>query len=218
MPGINEVQLVGYDLQTATASLSLVTTGPTAGSAATESFVGNTLKLTQGGYYGDATLDPAGNSFYYLKWVRFSDGVNCSPWTRVRVTSLFEDTQPSPSRDGLPNSWMITYFGSATPSPGNLSRAGDDKDGDGFTNLQEFQMGTHPGSSASRLSVSGLASNSLTWTSAAYQVYVIESSTDLLTWTRFGNPVLASGSSTTAQGSFLPLGGTNRFYRVFFAP
>ena len=218
VPGINEVQLVGYDLQTATASLSLVTTGPTAGSAATESFVGNTLKLTQGGYYGDATLDPAGNSFYYLKWVRFSDGVNCSPWTRVRVTSLFEDTQPSPSRDGLPNSWMITYFGSATPSPGNLSRAGDDKDGDGFTNLQEFQMGTHPGSSASRLSVSGLASNSLTWTSAAYQVYVIESSTDLLTWTRFGNPLLASGSSTTTQGSFLPLGGTNRFYRVFFAP
>lgn len=218
VPGINEVQLVGYDLQTAAASLSLVTTGPTAGSAATGSFVGNTLKLTQGGYYGDATLDPAGNSFYYLKWVRFSDGVNCSPWTRVRVTSLREDTHPFSAVDGIPDSWMITYFGNADPAAGAERNAGDDNDGDGFTNLQEFQMGTHPGSSASRLSVSGLASNSLTWASAPYQVYVIESSTDLLTWTRFGNPVLASGSSTTAQGSFLPLGGTNRFYRVFFAP
>lgn len=218
VPGINEVQLVGYDLQTATASLSLVTTGPGAGGAATGSFVGTTLKLTQGGNYGDANLDPAGNAFYYLKWVRFSDGVNCSPWTRVRVTTVLQDTEPFLDFDGIPNSWMITYFGSATPGPGNLSRAGDDKDGDGFTNLQEFQMGTHPGSSASRLSVSALASSSLTWASAPYQLYIIESSSDLLTWTRFGNPVLALTASTTANAGFLPPSGINRFYRVLFAP
>jgi hypothetical protein len=218
IPGINEVQLTAYDLQTPSASLSLITTGPTSGGAATPSFVGSTLKLTQGGYYGDAFLDPAGNSFWFEKWVRFSDGVNCSPWTRIRVTSLYEDTQPSGNRDGMPNSWMLTHFGSATPSAASMSRASDDKDGDGFTNLKEFQMGTSPVDATSRLRVTSFAAANLEWRATPYQLYTVESSTNLQTWTRFGNPVLATGFTGASDKIFVPSGSANRFYRVVFLP
>jgi len=216
--GINEVQLTAYDLQAPSSSLSLITNGPSAGSASTSSFVGSTLKLTQGGYYGDAFLDPEGNSFWFEKWVRFSDGVHCSPWTRIRVTSIYEDNQPSGNPDGMPNSWMLTHFGAATPSTGTLSRAGDDKDGDGFSNLKEFQMGTSPVDASSRLRVTSFAANQLAWSASPDQLYTVESSTDLQSWTHFGNPVLSSGITATVGGSFIPSSPGNRFFRVVFAP
>ncbi len=218
VPGINEVQLTAYDLQTPSSSLGLITNGPSAGSASTSSFVGSTLKLTQGGYYGDAFLDPEGNSFWFEKWVRFSDGVHCSPWTRIRVTSIYEDNQPSGNPDGMPNSWMLTHFGAATPSTGTLSRAGDDKDGDGFSNLKEFQMGTSPVDASSRLRVTSFAANQLEWSASPCRLYTLESSNDLQSWTRFGNPVLSSGITATVSGSFIPSSPGNRFFRVVFAP
>jgi hypothetical protein len=46
--------------------------------------------------------------------------------------------------DGIPNSWMIQYFGHPTGLESDLSRAGDDWDDDGLTNLQEYQSGTLP--------------------------------------------------------------------------
>ncbi|NOU36694.1 MAG: PQQ-binding-like beta-propeller repeat protein [Kiritimatiellaceae bacterium] len=53
--------------------------------------------------------------------------------------------------DGIPNGWMEQYFGHTTGQTGDLSRPGDDADGDGQTNWQEYQMGTSPTSSASIL-------------------------------------------------------------------
>lgn len=46
--------------------------------------------------------------------------------------------------DGLPNAWMTKYFGHATGQASDLSRSTDDADGDGLTNLQEYQRGTDP--------------------------------------------------------------------------
>jgi hypothetical protein len=40
--------------------------------------------------------------------------------------------------DGLPDWWELRYFGSSTIAPN------EDSDGDGFTNLKEYQDGTHP--------------------------------------------------------------------------
>jgi len=216
--GINEIQLFGCDLQTASAALTLVTMGPSSNLVGTESFTGNTLKVAQAGYFGDGSADPASTSYYMLKWVRFSDGVNCSPWSRVRITSIYGDSKPNAAADGLPDSWMTNYFGSITPSAGTLSRASDDKDGDGLSNITEFRLGTSPIDSASRLKTLSFNATTLQWSATPYLLYYIESSTDLINWTRFGNPTLPTISTGQASGSFIPAATARKFYRVQFAP
>lgn len=53
--------------------------------------------------------------------------------------------------DGIPDWWMQLYFNHPTGQAGDLSRAGDDADGDGFNNLQEFLSGTDPTDATSGL-------------------------------------------------------------------
>ena len=48
---------------------------------------------------------------------------------------------------------MQFYFGHATGQAGDKSRAGDDADGDGFTNLEEFKAHTDPRNPASALRI-----------------------------------------------------------------
>jgi hypothetical protein len=212
--GINELQLFGCDLQTASAALTLVTTGPLTGGGGTLAFTGNTVKVTQGGYFSDGAVDPASTSFYVLKWVRFSDGVNASPWSRLRITSIYADA----NADGLPDSWMINYFGSPTPSAANLSRASDDKDKDGLSNLTEFRIGTSPVDGSSRLKTVSFDAASLQWAATPYLLYYLESSPDATTWTRYGNPVLPTTTTGLSSGSFIPAATARKFYRVQFAP
>jgi len=64
-------------------------------------------------------------------------GVN-GALTDICGPSLDSDT------DGLPDSWMIKYFGHATGQAGDASRLGDDADSDGATNQQEYNAGTSP--------------------------------------------------------------------------
>jgi Tol biopolymer transport system component len=53
--------------------------------------------------------------------------------------------------DGIPDAWLQYYFGHPTGQSGDLSRAQDDADGDGMTNLQEYLAGTDPLNPASSL-------------------------------------------------------------------
>jgi hypothetical protein len=46
--------------------------------------------------------------------------------------------------DGIPDSWMMQHFGHTTGQAGDQSRAHDDADGDGMSNLQEYLAGTDP--------------------------------------------------------------------------
>lgn len=221
--GINELQLFGCDRQTDSALLTLITTGPGNNLAGTITFTGSTLKIAQGGYFSDSSVDPASSSFFAMKWVRFSDGVNASPWTRVRVTSIHADSAPSGAEDGLPDNWMIDHFGTDIPSAGALSRATDDKDGDGVSNLGEFLAGTSPVDASSRLKVDdvlalGGGTASLTWTAQRYQLYLVESSTDLISWTRFGNPVVGPDLIVSLVSSPVTIQTPRTFYRVRFAP
>jgi hypothetical protein len=52
----------------------------------------------------------------------------------------FTDTD----NDGIPDAWMVKYFGHPTGQASDKSLATDDPDGDGLTNLQEYQAGTNP--------------------------------------------------------------------------
>jgi hypothetical protein len=46
--------------------------------------------------------------------------------------------------DGLPDRWMTNYFGHTNGLAADLSGPQDDADGDGATNLEEYQAGTNP--------------------------------------------------------------------------
>ncbi len=61
---------------------------------------------------------------------------------RLRVTRLTLDT----NGDGLPDDWQLRYFGSVAATGDAAPLA--DPDGDGFANLEESAVGTHPARAA----------------------------------------------------------------------
>lgn len=87
----------------------------------------------RGTSYTDTNL-PDGEEFTYQ--VRsFDFAGNLSPLgAEIFVTTVAADTD----QDGLPDEWELKYFGEDPAGPG------DDADGDGRTNLQEFQAGSDP--------------------------------------------------------------------------
>jgi len=212
VPGVNEILLAAHDLQSPSSSLTIVTNGLADGSVASSSFFGNLLRFTQTAGYADGTIDPATDSFYYRKYVRFSDGANSSPWASVRVVATRLDSQG----DGLPNSWSTQHFGSSVPSAAALSRPNDDRDRDGLSNLQEFLMGTIPVEADSRLAVRSFDGQTIQWTASPYALYTLESSTNLSSWAPFGLPVVATNTNAGTSVNLLPSGDAKKFLRVRF--
>lgn len=213
VPGINEVSVRGGDLQT-TPSLIL---DNFFGSGGSFSATGSLVKFTPAGYYNGPRLDPAtaDTSVYAQIYARYSDGVNASPYVFVSVISLNPDQYPSSSAaDGMPNAWMTTYFGSANPVGGKRA-AGDDYDGDGMSNLDEYRAGMDPTVAASAQRITLVNKTNIQWQAKAYELYEVLGSTNLSTWTRVGNPVLP----TTSTGS-LTISPSNsyRFFKILKVP
>jgi hypothetical protein len=229
LAGINEVEIRGYDLQTA--ALTLVTSSEDA-AAGSFALSGNLIKYVApvGNFSDTSRFDPqidVGSSFdyYAVIYARMSDGTNASPYTAARVISLRRDGVSIP--DGLPNYWMINYFGNATPSAGTLSRATDDADGDGFNNLQEYRMGTNPKDAGSALRINTFSGNSIQFPAQAYELYEIMGSTNLADWT-FVSAVTPTNSlalrtllpqtNILVTVSNLPATASQMFYRVRKVP
>jgi hypothetical protein len=109
--------------------------------------------------------------------------------------------------DGLPDDWERNYFGTLAPNPH------DDPDADGFDNLTEFAFGsdpTNPNSVPAPLSAmlipngsSQVLSLSFRRRAGAILNYVIESSSDLKTWTA------SSTTTMTLQNRFDGAGTAN---------
>lgn len=81
--------------------------------------------------------------------------------------------------DGLPDGWEQGHFGSLSPNPG------DDTDGDGVSNLGEYQSGTDPNDPQSRFSLIEVAAHpqgglQVKWNSVADKSYTLQRSSDLL--------------------------------------
>jgi Tol biopolymer transport system component len=120
--------------------------------------------------------------------------------------------------DGIPDWWMIKYFGHATGSAGDHSQLQDDADGDGFSNLQEFLTGSDPLNAASFLQIQISPADSvsqtaaLTWLAVAGKSYQVQYKTNLedAAWVNFGSPVVATSSISLS----VPLTSTSGFYRV----
>ena len=120
--------------------------------------------------------------------------------------------------DGIPDWWMMKYFGHPTGQAGDLSRASDDADGDGVSNLQEYLAGTDPTNPTSvfRLWAAAPANSTmnLTWPAVPGKSYQIQYKTNLddPVWlTAPGNVWVMDG-----QGYYLaPAAQPHSFYRVF---
>jgi hypothetical protein len=121
--------------------------------------------------------------------------------------------------DGIPDWWMNQYFTHPTGEAGDLSRAQDDGDGDGMSNLEEFLTGTIPTelNSVFKLNlnpVSAVGTNVvLSWTALPGKSYRVESTEDLaeaLWLPCVGNPVVAGKTGYLNWGTV----GTNRYFRV----
>ena len=120
--------------------------------------------------------------------------------------------------DGIPDWWMLQYFGHPTGQAADHSRAQDDFDGDGMTNLQEFLAGTDPTNpnSVFRIQVSFVKSTHgvlLSWPASTTRNYRVQFKDDLSApvWVDSTNPVSVTGG----QGRFgASANQLRRFYRV----
>jgi len=115
-------------------------------------------------------------------------------------------------------------FGHATGLAADLSRAGDDPDNDGQTNLQEYLAGTDPFTPPSVLKITGMVKTDsyveVTWFGADGVNYQLQR-TDNLTqpnWTNAYPSVRGSGGFSVARDYSPAYGASWQFYRVIVSP
>jgi hypothetical protein len=120
--------------------------------------------------------------------------------------------------DGIPDWWMIEYFGHPTGQAGDLSRAQDDADGDGMNNLQEFLAGTIPTNPNSLLALSIAADGTRTnlllgWNAVSGKNYQVLSATNLSNpvWQVFPASIGVNGSQRYFN---VQATDSQRFFRI----
>ena len=209
LPGINRIELRGYDLQSTNLTVQL--TNATATGAGVFSLTNTTLYFTPAGAFTGARIDPATGDYYESVFVRLSDGTNASPYYTVNVISLQPQLDPART-NGLPDAWVAQFFGSASATV----NANADADGDGISNINEFRLGTNPTNAVSALRIASGGGTNVHWLARPYDLYEVQATTNFTTWSRLGSPVLP----TTTNGSLsLPTpAGDRRFLRVLRVP
>jgi hypothetical protein len=146
---------------------------------------------------------------------------------RVSLVQTNGPAESDSDGDGIPDSWMLLHFGHATGQSADRSRATDDNDGDGLSNLQEFLAGTDPTNSASALRITGLTiigNNVLiNWTMGSGKTNALQIGT--ATGHNYSSNFVDCFTVTNTVGTatnYLDRGGaTNspaRFYRVRLVP
>jgi hypothetical protein len=146
--------------------------------------------------------------------ILFTPVVDNARVSGVQVRKLADVISDS---DGIPDWWRLAYFGHALGQAGDLSRAGDDADGDGVSNGNEFLAGTDPLNPASVFRISNVSivngSNVLiacpTVTNRSYQ---LQKTASLGAWSAVGPFVPGTNGLNTWTDS----GPTTnpQFYRV----
>jgi subtilisin family serine protease len=118
--------------------------------------------------------------------------------------------------DQLPDWWELRYFGGVGADPAA------DADGDGFTNLQEYRIGTVPTDPFSLLTITraevvanGAARDfRVVFPTAREVVYQVEQSDGLVAWEPLGAPVAGTGEPHAAIDPNAAQLHPRRFYRV----
>ena len=136
-----------------------------------------------------------------------------------KIGDLFSDA------DGIPDWWRLAFFGHALGQAGDLSRASDDADGDGVSNLTEFFAGTDPLNAASAPAAPGCNITQISLTGGVIRVscstvtnwtYQLQSNAALggtSSWGNVGSPVEGAGGILELNDSYEAT-NTARYYRV----
>jgi Bacterial TSP3 repeat/WD40-like Beta Propeller Repeat len=148
----------------------------------------------------------------------WGSGTAANDINRVRdVFTGVVDAAVDSDADGIPDSWMTQYFGHPTGQQSDLSRAQDDVDGDGLSNLEEYIAGTNPLDPASALRLRAEVANQtyvwLKWFVTPGRTYRVEFKNDLTdpAWSSLPGNYSVTGN----QASFLVSKPTPaRYYRV----
>ncbi|ATC64559.1 hypothetical protein CMV30_11675 [Nibricoccus aquaticus] len=121
-------------------------------------------------------------------------------WSAVHSAQF---TMTDADADNLPDWWETTQFGNVNASSGTT-----DSDRDGISDAQELGAGTDPRSAADYLmpvtSVTRPGDQiwfNLTWPGKADRFYIVETSTDLRTWTISGSQAGTGGTNTYTHAS-----------------
>ncbi|QHI69056.1 sialate O-acetylesterase [Tichowtungia aerotolerans] len=99
--------------------------------------------------------------------------------------------------DDLLDEWENSY----APGTAGLGNTPDaDYDGDGFTDQEEFQVGTDPTDSDDFLKLSAVSSAGVSWPAQGGVSYRVYQSTNLLSWTAAAGPLLFQGMTNAVVG------------------
>ncbi len=166
-----------------------------------------------------AGTQPAGEQIYTLTAdeTHVTGDVDTNNNTSSFAANLWIDSDD----DGIPDNWMIRYFGHATGQAGDLSRPQDDADRDGVSNLAEYLAGTNPKDPHSYLSITGIGLGGtngvqIAWGSASNKLYSLQRAVALSGGMGFTN-IAEHLLSTPPENVYLDVTATNSlslFYRV----
>ncbi|MFN6016381.1 MAG: thrombospondin type 3 repeat-containing protein, partial [Verrucomicrobiota bacterium] len=133
----------------------------------------------------------------------------------INQTATITRVTVNESTDGLPNTWWNQYFGTTS----GMS-ASADPDADGFTNAQEYALGTNPANANSAFRITNLtrSTNSVTisWSSVSGKSYKIQNSSSLNdnSWQDVADSQITATSNSSNQNVSSNSSATRNFYRV----
>jgi uncharacterized repeat protein (TIGR02543 family) len=126
----------------------------------TNATVGGTVTASAGAYLpwvtatSNVTVTATASAGYvFTGWS--GDSVSVQPtltFAMLRPMTLLAIFSQDSDGDSLPDSWELQYFGNLDKGPA------DDPDGDGLSNLAEYQLGTNPNSKETLAASDGLSS------------------------------------------------------------
>ncbi|MDP2895502.1 MAG: DUF3160 domain-containing protein [bacterium] len=172
-------------------------------------------------------------SYYEFKWP-MNDRLTDEKWTEmlekeenppppdwvssfVHPVTFFPDKNDDADRDGLPDSWENSIWGSTD----EVNDPDSDYDNDGCTNEEERVAGTNPRDPESCLRMLNVMTDDsgvlFRWSSIPGKRYRVSYSDDLMTWHLLGTPIGAeSGIEDLADSE--TTSPAHRFYRVNVIP